>query len=270
MSADAAPIYQLKATLRDIQPPVWRRIQIYQHATFHQLHLTLQTAMGWWNVHLYEFRVGAVQIVEPAILESWGEEGPDPLQTRLLDYVRDDNARFSYEYDFGDSWLHQLVLEKRLPAEPGAFYPRCIKGKRACPPEDVGGTGGYQRFLEIMADPGRPDHEQYRNWVGGSFDPEAFSLDRVNERLRTGIVSAGTRVDPPLASRPRFTAAAARQWAAVPEQAQQQILANVWCGHCGRETTIVDYEGQVRRRDLVLQGHCIRCGGVVSRLVEGG
>lgn len=268
MSEEALPIYQLKVTLKGIRPPVWRRIQLFQHATFYDLHLTLQTVMGWWNYHLYAFRAGDVQIVEPEVLESWGEEGPDPIHTRLMDYVRDVKARFTYEYDFGDSWLHQLVLEKRLPVEPGAFYPRCVAGKRACPPEDVGGAWGYQRFQEIMADPDHPEHEQYREWAGGHFDPEAFSVDRVNERLRGGIVSTGTRVDPPLASRSRLTETATRLWEAVPEQARQRILANVWCTTCRRETTMVDYEGRVRRRDLVLQGHCVRCGGVVSRVVE--
>jgi hypothetical protein len=89
----------------------------------------------------------------------------------------------NYVYDFGDGWTHRLTVEKVLAAEPGVGYPRCVSGRRACPPEDVGGPWGYDGFLEAMADPTHPEHEQYREWVGGPFDPAAFDLDEVNEEL---------------------------------------------------------------------------------------
>ena len=93
-------------------------------------------------------------------------------------------AKFVYEYDFGDSWEHELLVEKILPPEKGAHYPRCIKAKRACPPEDVGGVWGYDDFLEAIQDPDHPDHEDMLEWVGGEFDPEAVDLDEINETLR--------------------------------------------------------------------------------------
>ena len=91
--------------------------------------------------------------------------------------------QFRYEYDFGDGWLHQILVEKMLQPEPGQGYPVCVKGRRACPPEDVGGIGGYHFFLEAMADPDDEEHENYMQWMGGEFDPEAFDLEEANQAL---------------------------------------------------------------------------------------
>jgi hypothetical protein len=95
-----------------------------------------------------------------------------------------EKSKFVYEYDFGDGWEHDIVVEKILPPEPGVVYPRCIKGKWACPPEDVGGIWGYSSFLVIMEDPKHPEHESMLEWIGGSFDPEAFDLDAINKVLK--------------------------------------------------------------------------------------
>ena len=92
-------------------------------------------------------------------------------------------VRFIYEYDFGDSWQHEIVLEKTLEPEPGITYPRCIEGERACPPEDVGGIWGYAEFLDAISDPNHEDHDERVEWVGGEFDPEKFSVDKVNKEL---------------------------------------------------------------------------------------
>ncbi|MBN1815626.1 MAG: plasmid pRiA4b ORF-3 family protein, partial [Anaerolineae bacterium] len=91
---------------------------------------------------------------------------------------------FRYEYDLGDSWLHQVLVEKILPAEPGQEYPRCLKGRRACPSEDVGGMWGYYHFLQALADPGHEEHDEYLEWFGGEFDPEAFDLEEIYRALR--------------------------------------------------------------------------------------
>jgi hypothetical protein len=92
--------------------------------------------------------------------------------------------KFVYEYDFGDSWEHEILVEKILPAEAETAYPLCLRGKRACPPEDVGGVWGYEEFLEAIGDPTQEEHESYLEWVGGDFDPEAFDLEETNQRLR--------------------------------------------------------------------------------------
>ena len=97
--------------------------------------------------------------------------------------IAEEKQKFLYEYDFGDGWEHQIVVEKILPPEPGRQYPVCVTGKRACPPEEVGGIRGYADFLKAIGDPGREEHDQVLRWVGGEFDPEAFSCEAVNATL---------------------------------------------------------------------------------------
>ena len=99
--------------------------------------------------------------------------------------IYQEGQRLSYEYDFGDSWDHTLLVEKILPPQEGVRYPLCLKGKRACPPEDVGGVWGYENFLEVSRNPDHDEHEEYLTWVGGEFDPEAFDLEEVNTHLRS-------------------------------------------------------------------------------------
>ena len=103
---------------------------------------------------------------------------------RLVDVIKGAKDRFVYEYDFGDSWTHQIVVEKIVPSEGGQRYPVCIAGARACPPEDCGGIWGYHDFLEAIANPNHDEHESMTEWIGGSFDPEAFNLELINQRLR--------------------------------------------------------------------------------------
>ena len=91
--------------------------------------------------------------------------------------------KFVYEYDFGDGWQHAIKLEGTANAEPGIKYPRCTDGKRACPPEDVGGVWGYVEFLEAISDPEHERHEELMEWAG-EFDPDEFSVDDVNRDLR--------------------------------------------------------------------------------------
>jgi hypothetical protein len=95
-----------------------------------------------------------------------------------------EGQQLSYEYDFGDSWDHTLLVEKILPSQEGARYPICLKGKRACPPEDVGGVWGYENFLEAFRNPDHDEHEEYLTWIGGEFDSDAFDLEEVNTQLR--------------------------------------------------------------------------------------
>jgi Plasmid pRiA4b ORF-3-like protein len=103
---------------------------------------------------------------------------------RLSRVVASGIKKFTYTYDFGDNWDHAILVEKTLEAEPGVRYPRCVGGKRACPPEDCGGPWGYGDFLEAVGDPRHPEHEEMLEWAGGEFDPEAFDIETVNEELR--------------------------------------------------------------------------------------
>ena len=175
-------IYQLKLTLKDSKPPIWRRLQVRSDATLDQLHYTFQVAMGWTNSHLHQFAVGSVWFGDP-----YPEDGFDVIDERLVQLgqiVRRVKDKFVYEYDFGDRWQHETVVEKRLKPEANPLYPRCLAGKRHCPPEDVGGVWGYGHFLEAIGDTEHPEHADYLKWVGGSFDPVAFDLEDVNQRLK--------------------------------------------------------------------------------------
>lgn len=108
----------------------------------------------------------------------------DSRRTKLSKVVTREKSGFAYEYDFGDSWEHQILVEKILPPEPGGQYPVCLAGKRACPPEDCGGIWGYDELLETIRDPLHEEYESMMEWLGGSFDPEEFDDDLVNRLLR--------------------------------------------------------------------------------------
>jgi hypothetical protein len=127
--------------------------------------------------------VGGLEYGDPSILEEM--EGEDARRVTLATLVRGEQDKFRYEYDFGDGWDHELLIEKILPPEAGKRYPVCLAGKRACPPEDCGGIWGYVGFLEAIHDPQHPEHEEMLEWVGGEFDPDAFDLDEVNTALQS-------------------------------------------------------------------------------------
>jgi hypothetical protein len=175
-------VYQIKVTLKGSKPPIWRRLQVTSETTLVQLHHILQQVMGWEGSHLYQFVISGITYGEPAML---GELDAKDARTATLEaLVPREKSTFLYEYDFGDSWDHELLVEKRLPREAGKRYPVCLTGKRACPPEDCGGIWGYASLLEAIRDPEHPEHEEMLEWVGGAFDPEAFDLDEVNIELQ--------------------------------------------------------------------------------------
>jgi Plasmid pRiA4b ORF-3-like protein len=184
-------VYQVKVTLKGSKPPIWRRMQVTSETTLAQLHRILQRVMGWEGYHLYRFVVGGREYGDPRMLEEM--EGEDARKVTLATLVRGEKAKFLYEYDFGDSWDHELLVEKVLPAEAAKRYPVCLTGKRACPPEDCGGVWGYASFLEAIQDPQHPEHEEMVDWVGGEFDPEAFDLDEVNSALQNLTSPRGRR-----------------------------------------------------------------------------
>jgi Plasmid pRiA4b ORF-3-like protein len=174
-------IYQLKITIRDIRPPIWRRVQVHSSITLSQLHLIIQAAMGWYNYHLHSFSIEGIDygIPEP----NYGLDIRDENQVKLGSVVKCEKSKFFYTYDFGDSWEHSILVEKILPLDQKVSYPLCIKAKRACPPEDCGGAWGYLEFLEAIQNPSHPEHESFLEWVEGSFDSEQSDLYEINQRL---------------------------------------------------------------------------------------
>jgi hypothetical protein len=165
-------VYQLKITLRHISPPIWRRIQV-PDCTLADLHDVIQSAMGWDNYHLYSFSVGGQRYSEPDRTSEMGMANAS--RAKLSRLIPRPKRKFRYTYDFGDNWEHDILVEKILPRQEGAPYPIVLEGKRACPPEDVGGPWGYMEYLEAIRDPNHERHNEMLEW-GGEFDPEAHDI----------------------------------------------------------------------------------------------
>ena len=183
-------VYQIKVTLKGSKPPIWRRMQVTSETTLAQFHRILQWVMGWEGYHLYQFVVAGMEYSDPRALEEM--EGEDAQRVTLETVEQGEKSKFLYEYDFGDSWDHELLVEKVLPRDEGKRYPLCLAGKRACPPEDCGGIWGYAGFLAAIRDPKHPEHAAMLEWVGGEFDPDLFDLDEVNRKLQR-LTSPGGR-----------------------------------------------------------------------------
>jgi len=186
MSPKANTIFQIKVFLKYSKPPIWRRVLVRSDTRLDQMHEIIQAVMDWDDSHLHQF------IIDD---EYYGyhpfANAPDLLDSRkfeLSDFMGKEGDKFIYEYDFGDSWEHILLLEKILPAEAGVHYPTCTAGERACPPEDIGGMWGYDEFLEALADPDHEMYEEYIDWVEDEFDPEAFDLEGTRKYLESIIL----------------------------------------------------------------------------------
>lgn len=175
-------IYQIKINLVGAKPPIWRRILVDSSTTLPVFHEVLQIVMGWTNSHLHQFIAGSnyYGIPDPDFSPP---EFRDEKKFRLSQLLKSEKDTLIYEYDFGDGWEHKIVLEKIMPFTPNANVPTCIKGKGACPPEDVGGIWGFYNFLEALGDKKHPEHKHYLEWCGGDFNSDHFDLNEVNEVL---------------------------------------------------------------------------------------
>lgn len=180
-------VSQLKVTLRDIDPPIWRRIQVWDDTTLGRLHRILQIAVGWEDCHLHEFYIGS-RIYGVPDPDDVLNEHPiiDERRQRLHAVIPQIGSSFEYVYDLGDNWRHELLPEGLVTPEPEQRYPRCVAGERSGPPEDVGGPFGYANYLEALADPNHEEHENMLDWRG-SFDSELFSLVSVNWQLQKKV-----------------------------------------------------------------------------------
>ncbi len=175
-------IYQLKITLKEVKPPIWRRLEVPANIKLDEFRDIILNAMGWGGWHLTSFEIGGCEFFGDE--ESADQFGGILMSKARLDkYLTTEKQKGLFTYDFGDYWQHEILLEKILPAEKGVKYPRCTKGKRACPPDDCGGPYGYMGLLDILADPKHPEHKETLEWVGGAFDAEGFSVEGVNEGL---------------------------------------------------------------------------------------
>lgn len=182
----AMPV-QLRVELRDVKPIVWRRLLVPETVTLAKLHVILQCSMGWTNSHLHEYEIARRRYGIPDDDNDWPGAEPvaDERRVRLKPLIESGLRRFTYQYDFGDSWEHVIKVEDLVPPKSATPPIICLAGANACPPEDVGGYPGYAEFLAALADPAHEEHAHMRSWVGGTFDPTAFDLAEINRNLAT-------------------------------------------------------------------------------------
>lgn len=186
--ASAGDIYQLKIVLDDIKPPIWRRVQT-KDCSLAKVHDLIQRSLGWFDAHLHAFEIGSAEYGDP---EQWPDDGmfddkkQNERNTKLSALVGKGIKKIRYEYDMGDSWHHTITIEKLVPAEAGVKYPRCIAGARACPPEDCGGVWGYYNLVDALQNPKHQDRAELLEWLGGTFDPEAFDPAATTKILQGG------------------------------------------------------------------------------------
>ena len=185
MPSNPSTVYQLKVSLAGARPAIWRRVLVEPATSFADLHRIIQVSMGWLGCHLHLFQLkNNVLIGDPEEdmdgMMGFINEAHVPLEAA----IEQQGPKFKYEYDFGDGWEHEVVLEKVLQQDSGQLLPRCVKAVGQCPPEDVGGLPGFYQFLEVMGDSQHPDHLDVKEWRGGEgFDPEYVNLEQINADL---------------------------------------------------------------------------------------
>jgi hypothetical protein len=172
--------FQLRISLMEVTPTIWRRLLVPGEIKLSRLHTIFQAAMGWEDYHLHYFEIDGVRYGSPD--PEWDNDDIDEETVTFSDLVSG-RTRFFYEYDFGDSWRHEVVVESMDPMPAILKFAVCVDGQRACPPEDCGGTGGYQDLIEAVGDPDHEEHADYVEWAG-AFDPEFFDLAITNAALQ--------------------------------------------------------------------------------------
>lgn len=189
--------YVMRLDLDQARPPIWRRLRLASDLKLNQLHGVIQSAMGWTDMHLHHFQMGpdaknfrVVPFLTPFDLEEGESDGVLEADVRLDEVIAEPRQRLFYTYDFGDSWDHTLILEKVEPWVESAPVARCVAGRRACPPEDVGGIPGYEEILAALDGRIDPDEAEWMAerlaWLPVGFDPTEFDLDEVNRSLQEG------------------------------------------------------------------------------------
>lgn len=184
---------KLKITLKGIRPPVWRRVLVSEDMNLLQLHDLIKAVFGWWDYHLHLFEIARMKFVNTLDWEEDGDQYQDDSRAKLGDLIPrfvPEGGKFIYIYDMGDYWEHEILVEKILPDNDKQKTPMLLAGRRNCPPEDVGGTWGYENFLEAIQDTQHPEHESFLEWIGGDFDPEAFDPEEINRNLSSQLRQA--------------------------------------------------------------------------------
>lgn len=184
---EMATVHQIKVTLRGIRPPVWRRVVVDSGTSLADLANLLEAAMGWLGGHLHAFDDGEsiYQLPNPDGDFGWGRRTIDERTVAISDVLAEPKAKLRWDYDFGDGWQHDIVVESIRATEPDVDAPTCVAGRRACPPEDCGGVWGYERLLAARADPDHEDHQELPEWTPPDFDPNEFDASEATEAMRS-------------------------------------------------------------------------------------
>lgn len=175
-------VLTLRVTLKDVAPPIWRSFRVHDSITLHQLHQTIQTVMGWSDIHLYSFQIKDSEYSLPN--EETPEEPIKPVSTPLSHFHFSEGDLFEYMYDFGDWWQHQILVEAAAPAVPSLPSPNCLDGARNCPPENCGGFPGYEQMIEALLKKEGKEYEELMDWLEEPYDPEYFSVEEINLKLK--------------------------------------------------------------------------------------
>ena len=179
-----ATLHRLKVTLRSVKPPIWRRIEVASDVSLAELSGLVEAAMGWMGGHLHAFEADGI-IYERPVPDGWSfRRTEDEAKHRLGTVLGKVGAKMRWDYDFGDGWQHNVVVEAIEPLDPAVEYPRCIAGRRACPPEDCGGPWGFEEILEAIADHAHPRHDELAEWLPLGYDPAEFDADQATEDMR--------------------------------------------------------------------------------------
>ena len=176
--------YTLRIQIEGILPTIWRLLKVTSDTKLPELHEHLQVTLGWSDYHLHAFIKGSTFYGQPD--KEFDDGMKDETNVRLSSLLKSVGDKVRYEYDFGDGWQHSVELTQVSKINPDTDYPHCAGGLRACPPEDVGGVGGYYDFLESMSNSKHPQHNECKEWFGGLYDPDLFAIDQVNSSLREG------------------------------------------------------------------------------------
>jgi hypothetical protein len=181
VAAPGQAIFRLRLTLDDVAPTVWRRLLVPGNIRLGKLHDVFQVAMGWTDSHLHRFSI-ADQIYGQQF-DEYPEGEIDENEISVAQAIGE-HRQFSYEYDFGDSWNHEIVIEDKVRLPRGLKHTVCLEGQNACPPEDCGGPGGYAELLVALGDPDHEEHDELLKWLGAPFDSTEFDLVAVNVALQ--------------------------------------------------------------------------------------
>ena len=174
-------IYQVQIVLKNSKPKIWRRVLVKSDVFLADFHEIIQVAMGWTDSHMHQFEKNRT-FYAPKEFEL--EESKDYRKVHLHTLLNREKEKIQYEYDFGDGWKHEIILEKLLPFSESEKLPVCTGGKGNCPPEDCGGVWGYAELLEIISNPGHKEYQDMMEWIGEDFDPEYFDIDEINKMLK--------------------------------------------------------------------------------------